>query len=104
MQRESLLITFTIIEPVIHINEIIFVPTGLLCLDGAPKAEKMSARCDDMIEKMVLLYLTVKMMCSELNNETKDKNIKYYLEMLGTQSDLDQTLSNLIFNSQNNVL
>ena len=24
--------------------------------------------------------------------------------MLGTQSDLDQTLSNLIFNSQNNVL
>ena len=99
-----MLLTFTIVESVIHINEIIFVPTRLFCFDGAPKAEKMSARCDDMIEKMVLLYLTVKMMCSELNNETKDKNIKYYLEMLGTQSDLDQTLSNLIFNSQNNVL
>ena len=104
MHREPLVLTFTIIEPVIHINEIIFDPTGLLCLDGAPKAEKMSARSDDMIKKMVLLYLTVKMMCSELNNETKDNIIKYYLEMLGTQSDLDQTLSNLIFNSQNNVL
>ena len=92
------------VESVVHINEIIFVTTRLFGLYGAPKTEKMSARCDDMIEKMVLLYLTVKMMCSELNNETKDKNIKYYLEMLGTQSDLDQTLSNLIFNSQNNVL
>ena len=54
---------------------------------------------------MLFLYLTIKMMCSELNNETKGQNIKiFYLEMLGSQSDFDQTLSNLIFSWQNNVL
>ena len=58
-----------------------------------------------MIQKVVLLYLTIQMVCSELYNEREGQNIKlFYLEMLGTQSDLDQTLSNLIFSSQNNVL
>ena len=45
------------------------------------------------------------MVCSELYNEREGQNIKlFYLEMLGTQSDFDQTLSNLVFSWQNKVL
>ena len=58
-----------------------------------------------MIQKVVLLYLTIQMVCSELYNEREGQNIKlFYLEMLGTQSDFDQTLSNLVFSWQNKVL
>ena len=60
------MLTFTIEKSVININEIILVSIRMFCLDGTPKAEKMSARCQEMIKKMVFLYLTIKMMGSKL--------------------------------------
>ena len=52
---------------------------------------------------MVLLYLTEYVVCPGTDNKTRTDGWAY-LEMLGTQSDLDQALSSFILSSQNNLL
>ena len=110
-------LTSHIICSIIYINEVLLVSSVLSSLgpmfllwpglrsDGPPEAEKVSPWCDDVVQKMLLLWLTKYPVCPvKWEKIMCYSNFKPYLEMLGDASLASQTLSSFSLSSQNKDL